>query len=112
MDERLGERRCTTCGTPMWRVDIPRAGIIWNCTACTASVLADGRRFKWHLPQAVAVPDRAGGNERKYRSKEPCPECGNPMWAVEIPDYGERKQCEDCRITVVFGGTILRWRTS
>ncbi|MFN2527018.1 MAG: hypothetical protein ABR505_12285 [Actinomycetota bacterium] len=47
--------------------------------------------------------------EKKYRSNEPCPRCRQGLWIVEVPDYGSRKQCEDCRITIMFGNAILEW---
>ena len=40
-----------------------------------------------------------------------CPRCGRRLWTVEVPDYGTRRQCEDCRISIV-SGAIMEWRGS
>jgi hypothetical protein len=61
------------------------------------------------------VDKRADVREAKsgrYLSRKPCPECGKPMWALQEPGFGVRHQCEDCRITVLFGGAIARWHGS
>lgn len=48
---------------------------------------------------------------KKYISNKPCPECAEPMVAVQVPDYGTRHQCESCRLSVMFGGSVVRWKS-
>jgi arylamine N-acetyltransferase len=105
-----GANRCVMCGRILWLASLPGAGDVSNCIECHVTYTGDGTAIDWYRPRPaeIAKPDRPG--ERRYRSNSPCPECGNPMMAVVIQDYGERKQCEDCRLTVIAGGGVLRWR--
>jgi hypothetical protein len=102
--------RCIRCDRVLWLAQLPTDGDVSHCIECHTTYLTDGTAIDWFRPRPTEVtrPDRPG--EKRYRSKDPCPECGNPMMAVIIPDYGERKQCEDCRLTVIPGGGILKWR--
>ncbi len=92
----------------MWGARLPEFGPLWSCPSCCLSVDADGTVFAWREPPRVqrrAVTTK----EEKYRSNEPCPRCRQGLWVVEVPNYGARKQCEDCRITIMFGNAILEW---
>ena len=51
-------------------------------------------------------------NEVRTKSRKPCPHCARRMVQVEMPDFGPRWQCEECRITVFLSGGIQPWRTS
>ncbi len=92
----------------MWFTEIPGFGTLWHCTSCNQSVDNLGDRYQWQRPR-VDVGRGGAVTERKYRSHQACPRCGNALWTVEVEDYGTRQQCEDCRISIV-GGSILEWR--
>lgn len=49
-------------------------------------------------------------NEVKTQSRKRCPQCSQRMMQIEMPDFGPRWQCEDCRITVFLTGGIQPWR--
>ena len=108
--EETPEKLCPQCGTAMWAVTIPGTGRLLNCPDCRVTMWG-ATLFTWkrqnETEKRVDIRDQ-GPN--KYRSKKPCPECGQPMWALQEPGYGTRHQCEECRLTVLFGGAIARWR--
>jgi hypothetical protein len=96
----------------MYVVTIPSFGKIFNCGRCRLSYHGDAL-YLWKQqddPQELTIKVRDSGNKR-YRSSKPCPECGRAMWALQEPGYGTRHQCEECRLTVLFGGAVARWRT-
>ena len=92
-------------------VDIPSFGRLWHCGNCRITQRGS-TIYPWREQgaQEHAVDVRETKTDR-YLSKKPCPQCGKPMWALQDPGYGTRHQCEDCRLTVLFGGAIARWRT-
>ena len=104
MDEK---KHCPDCGRVMWFIDLAGHGLLWHCTACHHSVNAAGEVLAWKRPRVEA--GRSQVVERKYRSHHACPRCGQRLWKVEVPDYGTRQQCEDCRISIV-SGAIMEWR--
>ena len=104
MDEK---KHCPDCGRVMWFIDLAGQGMLWHCTACHHSVNATGEVLAWKRPRAEE--GRSQTVERKYRSHHACPRCGRRLWTVEVPDYGTRQQCEDCRISIV-SGAIMEWR--
>lgn len=106
MDEK---KHCRDCGRVMWFSDISGFGPLWHCTACHQSAGATGDTFAWKRPRVETT--RSQTPERKYRSHHPCPRCGQRLWTVEVPDYGSRQQCEDCRISIV-SGSIMEWRSA
>jgi hypothetical protein len=68
--------------------------------------------FMWR--QQVEEPERKvdvrNMSSNRYMSTKPCPECRKPMWAITEAGYGTRHQCEECRLTVMFGGAVAKWR--
>ena len=105
MEEK--SKNCPDCGHIMWMVDLPRLGTLWQCTTCHQTVSAIRETFQWYKPKIQV--GRGLTKERKYRSHEPCPRCGEALWVVEVPNYGSRQQCEGCRISIVEGA-ILEWK--
>ncbi|MEA2435392.1 MAG: hypothetical protein QOG54_2849 [Actinomycetota bacterium] len=112
---RLGDEKivklCPQCGVEMWVVDIATFGRLWLCKDCEVAMLGE-RLYKWREQLSNPEPQINVKSIRtnKHMSTKPCPECGKPMWAIVEQDYGTRHQCEDCRLTVMFGGGISRWR--
>jgi ribosomal protein S14 len=102
-------RYCQNCGRWMWAMDLSADEFLWHCPNCRESLRSDGTKVSWYQPRKDIA--RMNSNERKYQGAEPCPRCGRSMLVVDIPEYGSRKQCESCRISVVPGGAILEWRT-
>lgn len=100
---------CRTCGRWMWVAEVAGIGTQWHCSNCHYTLQPDGQKVLWNLPRRDHL--RKANKERKYRGMDACPRCNKPMWVLEIPEYGSRKQCEDCRISVIPGGAILEWRT-
>ena len=100
---------CQNCGRWMWAMDLDDEDFLWHCPNCRESLRPDGTKITWYQPRRDIL--RRSSNERKYQGADPCPRCGRRMLVVDIPDYGQRKQCESCRISVVPGGAILEWRS-
>lgn len=98
---------CRECGQIMWLVDLPGLGTVRQCLSCRQSVDAQERTYIWYKP--VSAESRAISKERRYQGRVPCPRCGRSMWVIEVPNFGSRQQCYDCRITVVEGA-VLEWR--
>ncbi len=98
---------CKECGQLMWVADLDGFGPLWNCLGCRESVDGNGKRFTWYRPRAQE--SRPVTSERRYQGRQPCPRCGQNMWVIEVPNYGSRQQCADCRISVV-SGAVLEWR--
>ena len=106
-----GQRKyCRTCVRWMWVAEVDGVGTFWHCANCHYSLQPDGEKVLWNLPRRDHL--KKPGKERKYRGLDPCPRCGRPMWVLEIPEYGSRRQCEDCRISVIPGGAVLEWRSA
>lgn len=106
-----GTGRCPVCARSLWLLELPEVGALGQCPSCRITV-RNGDVLKWRQAEAEpALPEEQAprAEMRKYRSDDPCPECRRPMWAVEVPHYGVRHQCDDCRLSVVFGG-VIRWR--
>lgn len=106
------EKLCPQCGEAMYVVTVPGFGKIFNCGRCRVSYHGD-TLYVWKkqndpLEEQIKVRET---RSNKYRSNKPCPECGKPMWALQEAGYGTRHQCEECRLTVLFGGAVARWRT-
>ena len=105
------EKLCPQCGTAMWIVHIPDYGRLWLCADCKLAMAGD-RLFPWR--EQLAQPEQEIGvrtmRPDKTQSNKPCPECQRPMWAIFVEGYGTRHQCEHCRLTVMFGGAVSRWR--
>jgi hypothetical protein len=94
----------------MWEVRLPGAGRVLSCGACRVSMFGT-TIIEWRRQgEGEKRTDVREAKSGKYLSNKPCPECGKPMWALQEPGFGVRHQCEDCRITVLFGGAIARWR--
>jgi hypothetical protein len=95
----------------MWIVDVSPFGRMWLCSDCKVSLSGD-RLFPWR--HQLDEPDKEISvraiRPNRHLSAKPCPECGQPMWAIVEEGYGTRHQCESCRLTVMFGGAISRWR--
>jgi hypothetical protein len=108
VDERGPGKYCRTCGRWMWVAEM-EVGAVWHCANCHYTLQPDGEKVLWNLPRRDHL--KRPGKERKYRGLDPCPRCSRPMWVLEIPEYGSRKQCEDCRISVIPGGAVLEWRS-
>jgi hypothetical protein len=106
--ERAQGKYCRTCGRWMWVADVEGVGPLWHCANCHYSLRPDGEKVLWSLPRRDQL--KRPTKERKYRGQDPCPRCSRSMWVLEIPEYGSRKQCEDCRISVIPGGAVLEWR--
>jgi ssDNA-binding Zn-finger/Zn-ribbon topoisomerase 1 len=111
VDEKI-LKLCPQCGTEMWVVDVPQFGRLWICADCKIG-LSGNRILPWR--HQIEAPEEAPIDVRnmqpnRHKSTKPCPECGQPMWAIVEEGYGTRHQCEDCRLTVMFGGAISRWR--
>ena len=90
---------------------LPSFGRLLVCGTCRIG-MSGAAIFKWK-PQDETEDqpiDVRQTRDQRYRSHKPCPECGHPMWAVTEAGYGTRHQCEECRLTVMFGGAIARWR--
>ena len=106
------EKLCPKCGRRMWIVDVADMGRLWQCPSCKLS-MAGGTMFMWREQEAATTSTVEVRNSptKKYVSNKPCPECGQLMVAVQVPDYGTRHQCESCRLSVLFGGSIVRWKT-
>lgn len=102
-------KACHECGRIMWTVEVPRFGPLWQCLTCHQSVDAEGTVYTWYRPKIQT--GRGIARERKYRGSQPCPRCGQPLWVIEVPNYGSRQQCEDCRISIV-SGAVLEWRSA
>jgi hypothetical protein len=109
-DEHQRGKYCRACGRWMWVAELRGIGVVWHCPTCHYSLQPDGEKVLWKLPRRDHVK-RQANKERKYRGQDPCPRCNRPMWVLEIPEYGSRKQCEDCRISVIPGGAVLEWRS-
>jgi DNA-directed RNA polymerase subunit M/transcription elongation factor TFIIS len=109
-DEKI-EKLCPQCGIAMWVVDVIPFGRLWQCGDCKASMLGD-RLYPWRqqIEDADQTIDVRSMRANKHRSMKPCPECSQLMWAIVEEGYGTRHQCEECRLTVMFGGAISRWR--
>lgn len=106
------EKLCPQCGETMHVISIPGFGKIFNCGRCRVSYHGD-TIYIWKkqndpTEEKIKVRD---ARSNKFRSNKPCPECGKPMWALQEAGYGTRHQCEECRLTVLFGGAVARWRT-
>ena len=110
-------RHCRDCGRPMWALDLPGFGRLWQCPSCHHSVDTLGTKHAWADPnetkQEVSRPKRepirTRTQERKFKTAQPCPRCGQGLWTIEVQDYGSRQQCEDCRISIVEGA-VMEWR--
>ena len=109
MDERGQGKYCRTCGRWMWVADMNGVGAVWHCANCHYTLQSDGEKVLWNLPRRDH--QKRPGKERKYKGVDLCPRCHHPMWVLEIPEYGSRKQCENCRISVIPGGAVLEWRS-
>jgi hypothetical protein len=108
--EEIGQGRyCQTCGRWMWAAEMDGIGLVWHCASCHYTINPNDEKVPWNLPRRDHL--KKPGKERKVRGLVPCPRCNQPMWVVEIPDYGSRKQCEECRISVIPGGFVLEWRS-
>jgi hypothetical protein len=111
--QRSGEggqgKYCRTCGRWMWVADMDGIGLVWHCATCHYTLDPSGEKVLWNLPRKDHLKKQS--KERKFRGIDPCPRCNRPMWVLEIPDYGSRKQCEECRISVIPGGAVLEWRS-
>lgn len=106
------EKLCPRCGQALWEARLPGTGRVLNCGACRVSMFGTST-IEWRRQgEADKRADVRESRSSKYLSKKPCPECGKLMWALQEPGFGVRHQCEDCRITVLFGGAIARWRGS
>ncbi|HEX2241379.1 MAG TPA: hypothetical protein VHJ82_09595 [Actinomycetota bacterium] len=92
----------------MWAAQLPEFGALWNCPSCCISVDERGAILRWREPPRIQRAEVVA-KEEKFRSNEPCPRCGQGLWIVEVPNYGSRKQCENCRITIMFGNAIMEW---
>jgi hypothetical protein len=108
-DEGGQGKYCRTCGRWMWVADMDGIGLVWHCASCHYTLDPNGEKVLWNLPRRDNL--KKPSKERKFRGLDPCPRCNRPMWVLEIPEYGSRKQCEDCRISVIPGGAVLEWRT-
>ena len=107
MDTEAKSKNCPDCGHIMWIVDIAGHGTFYQCSGCRQTVDEDKNRYQWFKP--VVRSARGLAKERKYRSHEPCPRCRELLWVIEVPNYGSRQQCENCRISIV-DGAILEWK--
>lgn len=107
MNTEASSKNCPDCGHVMWIVDIAGHGTFWQCNSCRQTVDESRNRFEWYKPSTRG--NRGLTKERKYRSHEPCPRCGESLWVIEVPNYGSRQQCENCRISIVQGA-ILPWK--
>ncbi len=106
----MPEKLCPQCGIAMWQVTVPGFGRLLQCEKCRVTQ-AGGTLYAWRRQNEPDERiDIRSTKSNKYRSKKPCPECGQPMWALVEAGYGTRHQCEECRLTVLFGGAIARWR--
>jgi hypothetical protein len=105
------EKLCPECGVSMWVVEVPGVGQLMQCGDCRITLHGAGQ-YKWkpqfEAPKQVVAAPQPKGN--RYMSTKPCPECRKPMWAIKEEGYGIRHQCDECRLTVMFGGAISRWR--
>ena len=92
-------------------VVLPAYGRLLLCAGCEIGMMG-AAIFNWKSQDEVEDQpiDIRDTRDQRYRSHKPCPECGQPMWAVTEVGYGTRHQCEECRLTVMFGGAIARWR--
>ena len=106
------EKLCPKCGRRMWVVDVEEMGRLWQCGNCRVS-MAGGTLYLWREQEATAGKKQEVRTSptKKYISNKPCPQCGNPMVAVQVPDYGTRHQCESCRLSVIFGGSVVHWKS-
>lgn len=102
-------KNCPDCGHIMWSVNLLSHGTFWHCISCHQTVDDEKNRYHWHRPKPEVR--RGLTKERKYRGQEPCPRCGEPVWVIEVPNFGSRQQCEDCRISIVEGA-VLEWRSA
>ena len=100
---------CKECGQLMWVAELDGFGPLWNCLSCKESTDKQDKRYVWFKPKAQE--SRPVSKERRYEGRNPCPRCGRYMWVIEVPNYGSRQQCENCRISVV-AGSIMEWRGS
>ena len=102
---------CPSCGKEMKMILLPSFGRLLQCGGCEVS-MAGAALFQWRdQNEGDDEPvDIRETQDQRYRSHKPCPECGKPMWALTEVGYGTRHQCEECRLTVMFGGAIARWR--
>ena len=107
MDKAANSKNCPDCGHIMWIVDIAGHGTFWLCSSCRHVIDEAKQRYRWYKPATKAA--RGGGQEHKFKSHERCPRCGEPLWVIEVPNYGSRQQCENCRISIVQGA-ILPWK--
>ena len=106
------QKLCPKCGRTMWIVDVEDMGRLWQCASCKVS-MAGGTMYMWREQEtatATKVEVRTSPT-KKYVSNKPCPQCGEPMVAVQVPDYGTRHQCESCRLSVMFGGSVVKWKS-
>ena len=102
---------CPSCGKEMKMIMLPSFGRLLLCAGCQVS-MAGAALFPWRDQnegddESIDVRDT---HDQRFRSHKPCPECGERMWALTEVGYGTRHQCESCRLTVMFGGAIARWR--
>ena len=103
-------RTCARCKGPLSYAELPDFGRVWQCPSCVMALIDDsGKTHVWHKP--AGPPKKANYQEKKKKSRKPCPECKKPMWEVVMPDFGSRWQCEDCRLTVFATGGVQHWRT-
>ena len=111
LDEKP-QKLCPKCGRAMWVVDVEDMGRLWLCASCKLS-MAGGTLYMWREQEAASTTtvEVRTSPTKKYISNKPCPQCGEPMVAVQVPDYGTRHQCETCRLSVMFGGSVVRWKT-
>lgn len=110
LDEQPG-KLCPKCGRVMWIVDVEGMGRLWQCGSCKLS-MAGATLYMWREQESATTTKVEVRNSptKKYISNKPCPECAEPMVAVQVPDYGTRHQCESCRLSVMFGGSVVKWK--
>jgi ribosomal protein S27AE len=109
MDAEVRPKNCPDCGNFMWLADIEGHGRFWQCTRCHQTVDEQRNRFRWSKPSVQVNRGPSANTERKFKSHERCPRCGEALTGVEVPNYGTRMQCENCRISIV-DGAILEWK--
>src|SRR5687768_16292982 len=96
---------CPSYGKEMKMVVLPAFGRLLLYATCQLG-MAGAALFQWkEQNEGEEQPiDLRVTRDQRYRSHKPCPECGQPMWALTEVGYGTRHQCEECRLTVMFGG--------
>ncbi len=104
-------QNCPTCKVAMASTELPGYGTVWHCEHCQIGLHTEsGGLHRWHRP--ITKIERRDRHEKKVMSERLCPECRQPMWEVDMPDFGPRWQCEHCRLTVFSSGGIQRWGAS